>query len=421
MGYKNLNGVYQFKNTYTLNGTTLTLDAAPANGVAIEVMSIGSAYSGGDILYDHDFGSAGLMTTNGSGVYSITANNSSNWNTAYTYSQVGHLPLAGGTVTGDVTMQGGRIYVKESDLGNTAIALTRDVDEGYVQLFSSGTQTIEIRGNGNTYFNGGAVGIGLTNPAVKLEIQDSTHTTMKIRSGNNDNILFAQALQSDEARICTDTNSAISFFTNTSRRMTITTSGNVGIGTNLPDGNLEVIASTTVSGASDSVNNVLIGLQAANRPTIILDTADTTHTNRTWNITNVGSAGSLFFGRNGLDVLVMKNDGKVGIGTTSPGTKLQVKDSQDSSFDSGISVIRSASSQTGYINMVGGAFNFNAPSGVPIKFRDGGTTNVILHHISLQGKWLKTLKNCGYISHGNLRIHNNISLNKNAYRKRNKV
>ena len=78
-----LNGVYQFKGTYTLSGTTLTLDTAPANGVAIEVMSIGSAYSGGDILYDHDFGSAGLMTTNGSGVYSITGNNSANWNTAY--------------------------------------------------------------------------------------------------------------------------------------------------------------------------------------------------------------------------------------------------------------------------------------------------------------------------------------------------
>ena len=67
-----LNGVYQFKNTYTLSGTTLTLDTAPANSVAIEVMSIGSAYSGGDILYDHDFTSAGLMTTNGSGTYSIS-------------------------------------------------------------------------------------------------------------------------------------------------------------------------------------------------------------------------------------------------------------------------------------------------------------------------------------------------------------
>jgi hypothetical protein len=36
-------------------------------------------------------------------VYSITTNNSSNWNTAYTYSQVGHLPLAGGAITGAIT------------------------------------------------------------------------------------------------------------------------------------------------------------------------------------------------------------------------------------------------------------------------------------------------------------------------------
>ena len=100
--------------------------------------------------------------------------------------------------------------------------------------------------------------------------------------------------------------------------------GKVGIGTESPDGNLEVITSTIVSGASDTVNNVLIGLQAANRPTIILDTADTTYTNRSWNITNVGSAGKLFIGRNGLDVMVMDNDGKVGIGAYSPGAKLDI-------------------------------------------------------------------------------------------------
>jgi hypothetical protein len=107
-------------------------------------------------------------------------------------------------------------------------------------------------------------------------------------------------------------------------RMAITSRGRVGIGTDDPDGELEVITSTIVSGASDTVNNVLIGLQAANRPTIILDTADTTYTNRTWNITNVGSAGKLFIGRNGLDVMVMDNSGNVGIGTDDPGAKLDV-------------------------------------------------------------------------------------------------
>jgi len=124
-------------------------------------------------------------------------------------------------------------------------------------------------------------------------------------------------------------------------KMVITSAGNVGIGTGSPDGNLEIVTSAIVSGASDTVNNVLIGLQAANRPTIILDTADTTYTNRTWNITNVGSAGKLFIGRNGLDVMVMDNSGKVGIGTDSPQRKLTIYES------SGNAVLQLANNTSG--------------------------------------------------------------------------
>ena len=116
-----LNGVYQFKGTYALSGTTLTLDTAPSNGVSIEVMSIGSAYSGGDILYDHDFTSAGLMTSNGSGVYSITANNSANWNTAYGWGDHGlsaqdktDIGNLSGTNTGDQDLSS---YATQSYVG----------------------------------------------------------------------------------------------------------------------------------------------------------------------------------------------------------------------------------------------------------------------------------------------------------------
>ena len=101
--------------------------------------------------------------------------------------------------------------------------------------------------------------------------------------------------------------------------------GHIGMGRNDPNGNLEIITSSTVSGVSDTVNNVLIGLQSANRPTIILDTADTTYTNRTWNITNVGSAGSLFIGRNGLDAMIMKNNGYIGVGA-DPSVKFHIQD-----------------------------------------------------------------------------------------------
>jgi len=98
-----IDGVYQHKDTFSLSGTTLTFSTAPPSTTDIEVISFSSVSAADDILYDDDFSSAGLMTTNGSGVYSITTNNSSNWNTAYTYSQVGHLPLAGGAITGAIT------------------------------------------------------------------------------------------------------------------------------------------------------------------------------------------------------------------------------------------------------------------------------------------------------------------------------
>jgi hypothetical protein len=194
-----LNGVYQFKGTYTLSGTTLTLDTAPSNGVSIEVMSIGSAYSGGDILYDHDFTSAGLMTSNGSGVYSITANNSTNWNTAYgwgdhstqsyaTQSYVGtqisnlvdsspatldtlnelaaalgddpnfatttansigtKMPLAGGTFTGDISIPDKLIHSGDT---NTYLSFS---GADNIKLVAGGKNVLHAHDNGNLYLYG---------------------------------------------------------------------------------------------------------------------------------------------------------------------------------------------------------------------------------------------------------------------------
>jgi hypothetical protein len=63
--------------------------------------------------------------------------------------------------------------------------------------------------------------------------------------------------------------------------------------------------------------------------------------------------------------------GNVGINDAgAAATSLSVKDTQDSTFTSGISVIRSANSDVGYINMVGGAFNLNSTKNTKLRVSD---------------------------------------------------
>jgi len=209
-------------------------------------------------------------------------------------------------------------------------------DMHFLQNDSSDATNATISDSVMTILNGGNVGIGTTSPGAKLEVGANVakgvliNRTFTTSSQTLANVRAYYGLAITPLRTGTGGLYFTNYDADTPIIQSVNTSdvaqflllnpfgGNVGIGTTSPDGNLEVITSTIVSGASDTVNNVLIGLQAANRPTIILDTADTTYTNRTWNITNVGSAGKLFIGRNGLDVMVMDNSGNVGIGTTSP-------------------------------------------------------------------------------------------------------
>ncbi|NQX77538.1 tail fiber domain-containing protein, partial [Gilvibacter sp.] len=73
------------------------------------------------------------------------------------------------------TRVGGDLQINQTDvMGTRLIDLTSTGSTGLVDVFASGIRTTQIAGTGDTYFNGGSVGIGITNPTEQLDVSDNT-------------------------------------------------------------------------------------------------------------------------------------------------------------------------------------------------------------------------------------------------------
>ena len=271
-----------------------------------------------------------------------------NFSTTVTNSIAAKLPLAGGTMTGtlktpNLTINDG---VQEFDKPNV---------KGFRFLHNDAGNDLSIQqgdtNNANyvTKLNistDGKVGIGTSSPSRELELKA---TTPRFRitdtdggyseiSGSGGHLSFSADAGNTQG------GSRITFDIDGSEHMRLASSGNVGIGMSDPDANLEVRGTTVISTASDGVNSILMGLSGTNRTTIQLDTADTTHTNRQWGLTNI--AGDFYIGRHGLGVMAMLNNGNVGIGTASPGTSLQIGDGTGDEY---ITIDKSATGTSGIL------------------------------------------------------------------------
>jgi hypothetical protein len=196
-----LNGVYQFKDTYSVSGTTLSFDTAPANGTLIEVITIGSAASQADIdkLAGIEAG-AQVNTLDGSG----TANYVSKWSDA-------------DTITNSSIQDDGSTVSVGGNLAVDTNALFVDAANNWVGIgTSSPSRPIHILA---------------PTPGIKLE--DTTGNDFgEIVSVDGD--LYIRA---DEG--ATQADSSIRFQIDQSERVRIDSSGNVGIGTS-PDSDAEL-------------------------------------------------------------------------------------------------------------------------------------------------------------------------------------
>ena len=224
---------------------------------------------------------------------------------------------------------------------NTILATTPLTSTNYV-LKATGT-TI---GNSLIFDNGTNVGIGNTNTSYTLDVSGSTRTSavqpsllinytdatsyanlIFTESGVNKGIIqfigstFATTSRRNNLEIVNGANADMTFWTNNTTRMTISSAGNVGIGLTNPSFPLEVSSTTTTLLARFTSNQANAAIRIVNNSsnggrTYSIGSGDTT--------SGAGNNFYIYDESNSALRFAINNSGNIGIGTSSPSYKLDV-------------------------------------------------------------------------------------------------
>jgi len=248
--------------------------------------------------------------------------------------------------------------------GNINAYVNGGIDAGLFASTSAGSTTIALRSNGITHFNGGNVGIGTTSPSHKLHLYGASDQLIKVE--NTGTYLMYAGLISNEGYIGSTNATPLGFYTNNVNRLYITTAGNVGIGTTSPAANLHIQGS-----------NAKIRLTGDTHTSIELEdggTGDPGYLKTYYYgslVAQVGAGGTFF------------NTGDVGIGTSSPTTKLHVSAGNflisgtaiggGADANSGLRIVAPIST-THYNWMLGAQQNINSAFEITPSTTVGGTT-----------------------------------------------
>ena len=247
-----------------------------------------------------------------------------------------YLPLAGGTMTGNlklndnVQLQVGSsadlqiLHASNSFLtNNTGDLYLRNLADDKDIIFQSddgsGGVTTYLTLDGSTthaYFsNPGNVGIGTTSPDFKLDVLGSGNVA---RFGDGTRF-FRVYTDSDEVSLLADGSVPMKFYTGGAEKMRIASNGNVGIGTTSPSYRLEVEGGNGIFVSEPTAGVVL----SADPNSGIFVIGDTDELGDGVYATNTGTSNFDIYSGGGIKFR-MNAGGNVGIGTTSPGAKLNV-------------------------------------------------------------------------------------------------
>jgi hypothetical protein len=115
-----------------------------------------------------------------------------------------------------------------------------DDEKGYFQLSDTGTAKVALDTAGNSFFNGGSVGIGTATPAFKLHVQDGSSTYICVdNTGNGYRSIFGSTGSGTKiySRVLSNNAAApIAFVQGSDETVTIASNGNMLIGTQTDSG-----------------------------------------------------------------------------------------------------------------------------------------------------------------------------------------
>ena len=204
-------------------------------------------------------------------------------------------------------------------------------DSGITNIYTGGNATVQLNSNGVSYFNGGNLGIGTASPGYKLDIAGDTQiqSSYFLRFANEWGI----------QQTGTDLN--IAEIGSADGRLYLKAGGNVGIGTTSPSGKLQiaddgpnalVLGSAQISTIGETNDagypgmkivpynsNIHIGISSTNDTRINL-----WHAGNNYAYWQQLSTYTIFSNYSSNALALQIHGGNVGIGTTSPGYKLEV-------------------------------------------------------------------------------------------------
>ena len=219
------------------------------------------------------------------------------------------------------TLAGGDYMVMIGDAGDNVFEFDSSGTGGEAQMkmYSDGVLKANIMADGNSYFNGGNVGIGTTTPRSKLDVNgritQEYSNVYQIKQGSTEKYYYSNGASYNAFGVGVlgigTTSDAIQFATSNVVRATINSSGNVGIGTTSPSKQLMLYGNTPFIRLEDTQGG-------SKRLDLWVDS------NAVAYIDANQSAQQITFRTASTDRLRITNAGNVGIGTTTPSKKLDV-------------------------------------------------------------------------------------------------